>query len=291
MITGKINRQSIAISGFTSVLTHIASPPSTLYFRGQLPTQRVPAVAIVGSRQPTAYGKEVTYRLAYDLAKKGVIIISGLALGIDAIAHQAALDAKGTTIAVLANGLHRIYPAAHHQLAQHIVANGGALISEQPAGHEARKYDFLSRNRLVSGLADAVVVTEATEKSGTLSTIHHALEQNKEIFAVPGSITSLLSAGPNRLLQQGAYVALNANDILDVIAPTLAGLPPDQVQLPLGDTPEEAMLLQLIQSGVRSGEELLTKSALSASEFSQALSMLELNGVIRSVGGANWVIR
>lgn len=266
--------------------------PPELYIAGKLPTERIPAIAIIGSRKPTAYGKEVTYRLAYDLAKRGVIIISGLAYGIDAIAHQAAIDAGGTTIAVMAQGLHRVYPAAHDSLARNIIATGGALVTEHAMGTEAHKYHFLARNRLVSGLADAVVVTEATDRSGTFSTVTHALTQNKEVFAVPGPITSLLSAGPNRLLQQGAHVALEARDILEIVAPTMAAPINTQTILPLGDTPLEASIITALRQGIGDGDALqqhcAAEHSVSAKDFLQALTMMELKGTIRSLGGNQW---
>lgn len=283
MNLGKINRQSIGISGFTSVLTTIHTPPSELYIAGTLPKDTIKSVAIVGSRKPTPYGIEVTHKLAYELAQQGIVIISGLAYGIDAVAHRAALEAGGTTIAVLANGLHRIYPSTHAGLATDIIKQGGALISEKPLGEDARHYDFLKRNRLISGLADAIIVTEATEKSGTLSTIGHALDQNKEIFAVPGPITSLLSAGPNKLIQQGAHVALCAQDILTVIAPEIK---PVQSMLPLGDTPLETELIASIQKGINTGEALCTQhSNESTQNILHAVTMLELKGVIKTIAG------
>lgn len=284
MKIGKINRQSIGISTLTSVLKDIPKPPSELYIAGALPATRPPCVAIVGSRKPTPYGKEVTERLAQDLAKRGVVIISGLAFGIDAIAHEAALEVGGTTIAVLANGLHRIYPAAHTGLAEQIISQGGALISERHQGYDARPYDFLLRNRLVSGLADAIVVTEATERSGTLSTVQYALEQNKEIFAVPGPITSLLSVGPNKLLQQGAHIALDAQDILDVIAPKLRLA---QTQLPLGMNHTEQTIINILKKGRASLDTLLASTQHSTSELLQSLTSLELQGSV-VVDAGSW---
>ena len=289
MKLGKINELSIANTAYASVLTHIDIPPASLFIAGVLPNTRRISVAIIGSRRPTAYGEEVTHRIATDLSRYGVVIISGLALGVDAIAHTACLDTGGTTIAVMANGLHRIYPSSHAGLAKQITEHGGAVITEQEAGYEAKPYDFLARNRLVSGLADAVVVTEATQKSGTLSTVAHALAQNKEVFAVPGPITSLLSAGPNKLLQQGAHVALRAEDILQIIAPELLDVKTTrQTRLILGDTPAETAIITLIQKGTRDGEVLQKKSQLSASEFLQTLTIMELKGSIRALGANQW---
>lgn len=286
MKIGKINSLSIVNNAYASVLKHIDSPPKQLFIAGSLPAERRPTVAIVGSRKPTPYGIEVTHRLAYDLARAGVVVISGLAYGIDAVAHKAALEAEGTTIAILANGLHRIYPATHKGLAEEIVRKGGAIISEQELGVEAHKYHFLTRNRLVSGLADAVIITEATDRSGTFSTVMHAMNQNKEVFAVPGPITSLLSAGPNRLIQDGVHVALEAKDILDIIAPQLK----TQTLLPLGDTPLEVQIIELIQQGIRNGEELQKQSGVESSEFLQALTMMELKGTIRNAGANTWML-
>lgn len=284
----KINRISPDSNVFLKVLTNIAKPPKKLYFIGSLPTVRQPTVAIVGTRKPTTYGREVTHKLAYDLAKQGVTIVSGLALGIDGIAHRAALEAGGTTIAVLANGLPHIYPVSHKSLGQQIIQQGGAIISEYEPETSARGYQFLERNRIVSGLADAIIITEAAARSGTLNTAAHALEQGKEIFVVPGNITSPLSAGCNALLKQGARPATEARDILEAIAPELLT---NQSQLPLGTTPEETTIIQLLQSGIRDGDELQRQSHIPADVFATTLTMLELQGTIRSLGANQWTLQ
>jgi len=255
---------------------------------GQLPLERIPTVAIVGTRKPTAYGKEVTYQLAYDLAQKGVVVISGLALGIDGVAHRAALDAGGITIAVLACGLDTIYPASHKQLADEIIRSGGAIISEYEPDVEARDFQFLARNRIVSGLSDAIIVTEAATRSGTLATVHHALDQGREVFAVPGNITSPLSAGCNALIKQGAAPVTSITDILQIIAPDLLE---SQQSLALGNSPTETKIIQLIQSGTRDGDQLLQDSGVEASEFSQALTMMEITGIVRALGGNQWTLK
>jgi DNA processing protein len=267
-------------------LKELAHPPVSLYLRGSLPANRHISVAIVGSRKPTPYGKEVTFKLAYGLAKRGIVIVSGLAYGVDSIAHRGALEAGGTTIAVLPSGLDHMYPAGHRRLAEEIIEKGGALISEYASG-SPQKYQFLARNRLVSGLADAVIITEAGERSGTLSTMNHALDQNKEVFAVPGNITSHLSIGPNRLIQQGAHPVLSADNILEIIAPHL--LQP-QTALALGSNPAEISIIQLLQEGIHDGDELRQRSGLSAPEFATSLTMLELNKVIRNSHANYWVI-
>lgn len=284
----KINKISPDDHDFLQMTSGIAKPAKSLYFIGKLPKTRQPTVAIVGTRRPTAYGKEVTYRLAHDLASRGIIIISGLAIGVDGIAHQAALDAGGTTIAVLGNGLGSIYPAKHRDLAKNILASGGALISEYEPDVLARDFHFLERNRLVSGLSDAVLITEAARRSGTLNTAAHAIEQGREVFVVPGNITSPLSAGCNHLLRSGATPATSAEDIIEIIAPTLS---PGQQTLPLGNTPEETTIISLLQSGLRDGDELQRTSGIDASTFSTTLTMMEINGTIRSLGANQWTLR
>ena len=284
----KINRITPNKHEYLAVLGHIPKSPDAIFFKGRLPTHRVPTVAIVGTRKPTAYGKEVGYRLAFDLASKGVVIVSGLALGTDAVAHRAALDAKGTTIAVLANSVESIYPRSHHTLGEQIIDQGGAIISEYEPPTEPRNYQFLARNRIVSGLSDAVIIVEAAARSGTLSTAARALEQGKELFAVPGNITSPLSVGCNALLKQGAYPATRSEDILEVIAPQLLQ---SEHLLPLGNSPLETKIINLLQAGIRDGDILQQQSGVDVTEFSQALTMMEITDAIRSLGGNQWTLR
>jgi DNA processing protein len=273
---------------YLQILSSIDNVPKKLYYIGTPPEERRPTVAIVGTRKPTAYGKEVTEKIAYDLASKGVVIVSGLALGVDGIAHTAALKAKGTTLAVLGNGLDHIYPAAHQNLAEQIVANGGALLSEYSPDTPARSYQFLERNRIVSGIADAIIITEAAARSGTLNTAMHALSQGKEVFVVPGNITSPMSLGCNTLLKQGATPILSADDVLEVIAPEL--LKPN-AQLPLGDNQLESDVIALLAQGVRDGDAIQQQLKISASDLSVALTMLEINGAIHALGANQWTLR
>ena len=284
----KINTISPQDHKYLQIIDSIAKPPEKLYFIGKLPNKRQPTVAIVGSRKPTSYGKDVTYQLAYDLARRGIIIVSGLALGVDGIAHRATLDAGGITLAVLANGVDIIYPATHHSLAKDILASNGAIISQYEPGVEARDFQFLERNRIISGLSDAVIVTEAAARSGTLSTVIHALEQGREVFVVPGNITSPLSAGCNNLIKQGAHPITCAEDVLEIIAPDL--LRPQSL-LPLGNTPLESKIIELLQSGVRDGDELQNLSEVNVSEFSSAITMMEISGTIRALGGNQWTLK
>ena len=284
-----INKVSPDKHKYLQITSFIDKPPVTLYYCGTLPESRVPTVAIVGTRKPTAYGKEVTHRLAYDLAQQGIIIVSGLALGVDGLAHQAALEAGGTTLAVLPCGLPKIYPARHRDLAAAIVAKGGALITEYTSDDEiSYQSNFLERNRIVAGLADAVLITEAAARSGTLNTAAHALAQGKEVFVVPGNITSPMSSGCNALIKQGAHVALSADDIIQVIAPELLR---QQSTLPLGSTPAEIAILQQLKDGVRDGDEIQRNTELSAVEITTALTMLELSGAIHGLGANQWTLR
>lgn len=283
----KINKLTPGKHKYLAVLEHISKPPKNMFFRGTIPVERIPTVAIVGTRKPSSYGKEVTYKLASDLSKHGIIIVSGLALGTDSIAHRAALDAGGITLAVLANSVDKIYPRSHQDLGEQIIYSGGAVLSEYEPPTDPRNYLFLARNRIVSGLSDAVIITEAALRSGTLSTATRALEQGKEVFVVPGNITSPLSAGCNALLKQGAHPVTCAEDVIEVIAPVLLQKPKAQA---LGSTPLEASIITLISGGIRDGDELQQQSGVSAAEFSQAITMMEINGVVRALGGNNWTI-
>ncbi len=274
---------------FLQITSSIDKPPKIVYYCGKLPEARIPTVAIVGTRKPTAYGKEVTRQIAYDLARQGIVVVSGLALGVDGIAHAAALEAGGTTIAVLPCGLPKIYPASHRQLASDIVAGGGALLTEYDSDAEfSYQSNFLERNRIVAGLADAVVITEAAARSGTLNTAAHALAQGKEVFVVPGNITSPMSSGCNALLKQGASVALSAQDIIEVVAP---GLLTPQVSLALGNTPTEVAILEQLAAGIRDGDEIQRITGVSAVELATALTMLEIAGSVRALGSNQWSLR
>lgn len=285
----KINEITPDKHKFLQITCNIPKPPKKLYYIGELPPSRTPTVAIVGTRKPTAYGIEVTNRLAYDLASKGVIIISGLALGVDATAHKTALDAHGTTLAVLPCGLNQIVPRTNRNLALSILEKGGGLISEYaPASEASYKSNMLERNRIVSGLSDAILITEASARSGTLNTASHALAQGKEVFVVPGNITSPLSAGCNALLKQGATPVTEARDILGVIAPQLLTA---QGSLALGNNELESQIIKLLNQGMRDGEQLQRDVNVSTAEFNAALTMMEINGIIRSLGANQWTLR
>jgi len=270
-------------------LPHIPDPPKKLFIRGKLPAKRVKTVAIVGTRKPSAYGREIATKIASECAKNSIVVVSGLALGIDSIAHRAAIDSGGKTIAVLANGVDKIYPRSHEDLGQKILQTNGAILSEYPNNTPARPWQFLARNRIVSGLADAVVIIEAASRSGTLSTANHALDQGKEIFAVPGNITSPLSAGCNQLIKNGANPLTSVEDLLDFLIPDRFE---KQTQLFKGDTREENVILEFLsKNGTTSSDAIIKQTKLSASEFNQAITMLELKGLALNNGGEKWSLK
>lgn len=355
---------------FTEVLESIALKPKMLYFYGKMPenwlkpgckrvTERPKTIAIVGTRKPTKYGENIAYKLAYEAARRGAVVVSGLAYGIDSVAHRAALDAGGVTVAVLGTPIDQIYPRPHRPLAAEIIEKGGCVLSELPPGaqigdeytvreqvedgylaeqlrnehsvgrmgdeclvnqvrdgyltgqynddldmraQEFRdgerlvrlkyypKTCFLQRNRLISGLADVVVIPEAAERSGSLNTAAHALEQGKEIFAVPGDITRPLSQGCNRLIRQGATPMLGINDVLEVLFPP-KHQKLTQATLIMGDTEAETMILRLIAAGLQDGEQIVQQSSLSVAEFNQTMTLLEIKNRVVALGANQWALR
>lgn len=281
----------LKLSGLPESVQNIPSPPQQLFIVGDefLQLLNKPRVAIVGSRNVSNYGHQVTTRLARELAEQGIVIVSGLALGVDALAHQAALDVDGLTIAVLAGGLDKVYPTSHTQLAQRIVASGGALVSEYPEGTFAFKQNFIARNRLVSGLSNALLITEAAEKSGSLHTARFALEQGREVLAVPGNITSPTSAGTNNLVKSGATPVTSYQDVLHMLGLKTKAERPKAA--PKGSNKYEQIIIDLLTAGTTDGGELLYQSSLDPSLFNQTLTMLEITGKVRSLGANHWSLR
>ncbi|MBR2710159.1 DNA-processing protein DprA [Candidatus Saccharibacteria bacterium] len=295
----KINQISPLEHNFTEVLDSIALKPKTLYFRGKIPENvlkndqkiRPKTVAIVGSRHNTKYGEEVAYRLAHELGKRGAVVISGLAYGIDSIGHRGCLDAGGVTIAVLGTPIDQIYPRNHTPLAREIIEKDGAIISEYAPGAQIyTKVSFLERNRIISGLADIVVVVEAAEKSGSLNTATHAINQGKEVFAVPGNITNPYSQGCNKLIKQGAIPYTEPDDILrELFHEDFAKKYHKLKQAKLfGDTDAETAILRALAAGARSGDEIMKLSLLPPEVFNQAITLLEIKSRVRSLGMNNW---
>ena len=288
----KINQIRPLDCKYTKVLDCIALKPKMLYYYGEWPTERIKTVAIVGSRKNTKYGEEIAYKLAYELAKRGVIVVSGLALGVDSIAARGALDAEGKTIAVLGTEIERIYPRQHIKLAEEIVGKGGVVASEYKMGDEVYpKVSFLMRNRIISGLADAVVVIEAARRSGTLNTASHALTQGKDLYAVPGRMTDAMSAGCNYLISKGANPLLSVEEFVEYVAPRgkkKRGVE-DQISL-FADTPEEKAVMRLMSEGIRDGDAIMEKLEMPIQVYNQVITMLEIKGAIRPLGANTWVL-
>ncbi len=275
-------------NGLPRVLREIPNSPQQLFVAGNLhELLKHPCLAVVGSRKVSPYGRQVTRSLAEAMAGQGIVIISGLAIGADGIAHQAALDACGQTIAVLPAGLDRIYPASHHQLAMKILEQGGALVTEYPPGSEPYPSNFLARNRIVSGLSDGVLITEAAERSGTLATANFALEQGKSVMSVPGNINSPLSVGTNNLIKTGATPVADAEDILGTMNLELKNIQKEVI----AHNETEQTILDLLQTGLTDGAELQQESKLDPALFNQTLTMLEITGRIKSLGANHWSIR
>lgn len=285
----KVNTLKLNDPSYPESLRHINKPPNTLYFIGRPPTDWLdkPKVAIVGSRKASNYGKSVTEDIAGKLARAGVVIISGLAYGIDAAAHQAAVFAGGTAVVVLATPVTKIYPAGHRQLADKIIENGGTILSECDENSQVYKASFLQRNRIISGLSDVVLITEAALRSGSLNTARTGLEQGKTVMAVPGNVTSYSSAGSNNLIKAGALLVTDVEDVFFAL-----GMSSKDQLTPVNyrGSEEEEKILKLIRSGVTSQEELATASKLDGQAINNALTMLEIAGAIRPSGGGNWVV-
>jgi len=265
---------------FPPQLQAIPDAPAVLFVTGALDNR--PAVAIVGSRRATVYGLAVAGRLAFDLATAGVTVVSGLARGIDGAAHRAALDGGGRTIAVLGSGADVIYPPEHRRLAD-AIAGGGALVTEFPPGTPPLASHFPRRNRIISGLCKAVVLVEGVHDSGSLVTADYALDQGREVFAVPGSIFSDHSRAPHGLLREGARMAETADDILrDLGLPLLAG---GSAEVGTVDESEEARVFALLGAGPRTLDDLAAASGLSAAAIAAAVTALEIRGLIQMLPG------
>ena len=262
---------------YPALLAQIPDPPSRLWLRGDAPPELLdrPAVAIVGARACSGYGRSVARLLATEAAAAGAVVISGMARGVDGEAHRGALAAGGATVAVLGCGIDRDYPAAHAELAGAIVAAGGLVVSEYEPGVEPAPWRFPARNRIIAGLARATVVVEARERSGALITADFALEDGREVLAVPGEITSGLSAGTNALLRIGATPATSAMDVLEAL-----GLDPQRPATTIPDDPVAAAVLTAVESGAGTADELSRATGVGAGAIAAALALLELAGAL-----------
>ena len=285
-------------------LKEIYDPPVVLYVRGNAEILNQPGIAVVGTRHPTPYGSGMAERLSCDLAGQGLVIISGMARGVDTASHRGAISAKGKTVAVFGTGVDVIYPKENSRLSEQILSGGGALISEFPLGTFAAPQNFPIRNRIISGMSIGVLVVEAAEYSGTRITARLALEQNRDVFAVPGNVTNKNSWGPNTLIKQGAKLVATWEDVWEDL-PTevrLALTPPpsrestDANSASLfpddGLPPHERRILSLLKADEATHIDQIVEnleSELSSSEIFAALFELELNGKVRQMPGKNFV--
>jgi DNA processing protein len=267
---------------FPSQLRQIHDPPPGLFLRGDAEPELLarPSVAVVGARSCTDYGAHVARRLACELAGAGVVVVSGLARGIDGWAHRGALDASGNTVAVLGCGIDRDYPRVHAALAAQIAATGGLIVSEYPPGVTPAPWRFPARNRIVAGITSATVVVEARERSGALITADLALEEGRDVLAVPGEITSALSRGTNALLRVGAVPVTSADDVLEAIGVEPPARTDDE---PPPGAP--AAVLAAIDGGAQTADEISRATTLGADEVAAALTELELAALVTGAAG------
>jgi DNA processing protein len=268
-------------------LKEIDQPPPVLYVRGSILPEDEWSVAIVGTRRVTAYGRQVAEEVATTLAHNGVTIVSGLARGVDSIAHQAAINAGGRTLAVLGNGVDIVYPPENRQLAAQIMEHG-ALVTDYALGTQPDGINFPPRNRIISGLSMAVVIVEAGTTSGALITATFAVDQGRDVFAVPGNINAPQSLGTNRLIRDGAQPLLDPQDVLETLNLTMV-TEHRAVRVALPSDPVEARLYHLLSHEPKHVDEIRSQANMPIETVSATLAMMELKGMVRQVGGMNYV--
>ncbi len=274
---------------YPTYIRNIPGSPPLLYVAGNITEADRWAVAIVGTRRLTSYGRQIARDLTIGLVNNGVTIISGLARGIDAVAHKTAVEMGGRTIAVLGSGVDSIYPAEHRGLAKQIANGHGAVISEYGMGVRPEAKNFPPRNRVISGLSLGTIVIEAGIRSGALITSKFAMEQGREVFAVPGSINSPVSKGPNKLIQQGAKLVTCVEDVLEELNISMV-VEKTAVQLALPSSKEEAALLPLLSHEPTHVDELSRKSGMAANKVSGTLTLMELKGMVKQMGRMNYAL-
>ncbi len=278
----KIEVVTILSNSYSKLLKEIDNPPVVLYAKGDVSLLNSTCVAVVGSRRASRYGKDVTTQFSEALSKSGVTIVSGLADGVDTFAHTACLNAKGKTIAVLGSGVNEIYPATNTNLANKIVSDGGLIISEYKPNEKPQTYYFPVRNRIIAGLSKAVLITEATEKSGSMHTKNYALDFGREVFAVPGRITDIYSTGCNKIIKNcQSVIALSPLDVLNFLGKNFVENKTKVVQYSLTDK----IILDIIDVNEVHYEELLQKSGMDSKELNTALIRLELKNLIKKLPG------
>ncbi len=286
-MSNQIQKIGLSDKNYPRLLKEIYDPPKELFFLGEIRAEENLPLAIVGTRKISNYGKQVTVELGRALARASFTIISGLALGVDGLAHQAALDVGTRTIAVLGCGLDNIYPPTHKNLAEKIVAGGGAIISEYPTGTLPLRQHFPARNRIIAGLSLGVLVIEAPETSGALITAKCALEQNREVLAVPGSVFSQNSFGTNQLIKLGARPITKVEDILEAFN---LEFPEKQKREIKPANKEEKIILDILSNEPINIDEIVKKSGLDASTINSTLVMMEISGKVKNLGGGNYII-
>ncbi len=279
---------SINDESYPANLKEIDTAPPVLYYLGTLIKNDVNAVAIVGSRKATSYGREVAYKFAQELSGYGVTIVSGLALGIDAVAHQAVIDSGGRGIAVIATGLDKITPITNMILGRNLVKNGGAIVSEMPLGVEIFRSSFPIRNRIVSGLSKAVIVIEGLEKSGTLLTASHAADQGRTVFAIPGQITSPMSGAPHFLIKNGAKFAFSPKDVLDDLNLQVS-VDREVIEKILPSDKLEEKILTAVENEALHIDEIARLSGIPISDVGSKLTVMQIKGMVKPVGNGEYV--
>jgi DNA processing protein len=286
-------------NSYPKQLKNIASPPLVLYYKGALPALNEPCLAVVGSRKPTAYGREVTEKFVSQLASLGFCIVSGLARGIDSVAHRAVLRGGGRTVAVLGSGLDIIYPPEHRGLAEEIIKSGGVVISEYPLGQKPSRAQFPARNRIISGLSLGVLITEGASRSGTKHTASFSAEQGREVFCVPGPISSPLSAGPADLIKVGAKLTTSVNDILEELQSQLQtfskkglikGKLSGQFKPLVFSSPQEEKVYRALEGGSRSADQLVHELRVPPPRVFSSLTSLELRGLVKNMGEGQYAL-
>jgi DNA processing protein len=291
----KLNIKLITIhdQDYPDSLKQIPDAPLVLYVLGEIRDVDRYAVAVVGSRRPTAYGLRVTEKISYELAASGLTVVSGMARGIDAASHKAALKAQGRTIAVLGSGIDVPYPSVNRAL-MHAIPPAGAVITEFPLGTQPKRENFPQRNRIISALSLGVAVVEATVDSGSLITVRYALEQGREVFALPGNITSRNSRGTNKLIKEGAKLIENAGEIIDELRPQIKGILKERRDAPEKALPEmstdEKLLYGFLDDEPKHIDVIIRKTDMPSSKALSLLLNLELKGIVRQDGGKHFSI-
>jgi len=268
---------------YPALLKTIHSPPLFLYVKGNSETLSYPCLAVVGTRSHSSYGKDVVERLIPHLTRAGISIVSGLAQGIDALSHQATLDAEGKTIAVLGCGIDFIETSSSRKIAKRIIDSGGAIVSEYPLGTPPLKQHFPARNRIIAGLSLGTLVIESRYPGGSLITAQHAVDEGREVFSVPGPITGAASEGTNKLIQEGAHAVVSAEDILDIL--NIAGQTSTRAPIPMDLSQKEQKIMDALELEALYIDEIVGRTSLAIHDANARLTALEIKGLVKNIGG------